>query len=164
MYKLLAKRLLPSAGHAGIQYIASARFAGEGQTPRRYNPDVVARKNRGWILLLAAGVSLLFIVNLCDALFQCGCRSWWNGGARYCNIHQPDTPYCPWCSFGWWGFVVPIGTIFLAQTGIAFAPGKLSWRNRLLLSLLSFPVVGALVGLVFAWVTRYPVFLFLWLS
>ena len=104
--------------------------------------------------------SFVFLIHLCDLLFQCGCRSWWQGAERYCNIHQAGEPHCPWCSYGWWGFIVPFATIVLAQAGMFYALPRLSRSTRLILSLLCFPVVGALVGLVFALISNYPVFLF----
>ncbi len=111
------------------------------------------RKLLAWEI--AAGITL----NLCHMLFQCGCRSLWNGADRYCNIHTAGVAHCPWCSYGWWGFIITVSTILLAQTGILFLPSKLSLRNRWILSLAAFPVVGAIVGFLFAVFSGYPVFL-----
>ncbi|MBI4465458.1 MAG: hypothetical protein HY647_12195 [Acidobacteria bacterium] len=125
-----------------------------------YNPGVgVLRKTLPCLLVIA--FSLVFLLNLCDLLFRCGCLSWWQGADRYCNIHQAGVSHCPWCSYGWWGFIVPFGLIAMAQAGVLYAIPRLSWRARLVLSLLCFPVVGAFVGLVFALIADYPSFLFL---
>ena len=114
--------------------------------------------------LLMAGFSLLFFLNLCDLLFQCGCRSWWDGADRFCNIHMAEAVHCPWCSFGWWGSILPRAAIVFVQAGLAFAPSRLSWHSRLILGLVCFPVVGAILGLLFAVISDYPVFLFFRLS
>ncbi len=119
---------------------------------------------KGLVWGLAAGFTLLFFINLCDLLFQCGCRSWWNGAARFCNIHTPGVAHCPWCSYGWWGFILPSATILLAQAGILYAPSKLSLRNRLIFSVVAFPVAGAMVGFLFAVISGYPTFLWMRLS
>ena len=124
-----------------------------------YNRDVgFLRKALPCLLVVA--FSFVFLLHLCNLLFQCGCRSWWLGAERYCNIHQAGIPHCPWCSYGWWGFIVPFTTIVLAQAGVFYLLPRLSWRTRLILSLLCLPVVGGLVGLVFAMISDYPVFLY----
>ena len=41
----------------------------------------------------------------CNLIFQCGCTWPWAGGSKYCNIHNPNGPHCPW--------YVHIYTIFL---------------------------------------------------
>ncbi len=120
------------------------------------------RKRLAWEI--SAGITLLFFLNLCHMLFQCGCRSLWNGADLFCNVHTAGVAHCPWCSYGWWGFIIIVATILLAQTGILYLPSKLSLRNRWLLSLAAFPVAGAMVGFLFAVFSGYPVFLWLRLS
>jgi hypothetical protein len=55
---------------------------------------------RGWwaalgVAALAAGATYLPI---CDALFDCGCRWFFLGGAAHCNIHHAGPPHCPVCA------------------------------------------------------------------
>jgi hypothetical protein len=128
-----------------------------------YNAVVSARK-RALVFLPVAGLSLLGLINLCNMLFRCGCQSWWGGADRLCNIHVAEAAHCPWCSYGWWGFLVPLAAVWLAQAGVVFVPSRLSWAGRLLLGLVCFPAVGAMAGLLFALFSRYPVFLLFHLS
>ena len=116
------------------------------------------------MFLPLAGFALLFRINLCSLLFQCGCGFLWGEAGRFCNVHMPGMAHCPWCSYGWWGHNLPTATILLAQAGLIFAPSNISWRNRLILSLIAFPVAGAIVGFLFAVFSGYPVFLGIRLS
>ena len=96
-----------------------------------------------WILfVVVAGLSLVFLVDLCDLIYDCGCRSLWHGAARPCNIHRPRTPDCPWCSTGTWGLVVPAGAIVAGQALVLLAPGRARTSHRVLLAVALFPVVG----------------------
>ena len=61
---------------------------------------------RGWSAasflfgLLLINVWDYFIHNpFCGWAFQCGCTiAWtWAKGWAKCNVHNPDTPNCPWC-------------------------------------------------------------------
>ena len=126
----------------------------------RYNGSVPLYK-KAVTFLLPAGVSLLFLTNLCNLLFQCGCRSWWLGAAVVCNIQTPGASHCPWCSYGQSGFLVPLVGIWVIQVAISFVPGRFSWANRMVFSLAAFPVIGGLIGFVFAVYSDYPTFLFL---
>lgn len=108
------------------------------------------------VLAIAAAVSGLFFLDLCDWVFQCGCQAPWAGAAQACNIHQPSGPHCPWCAAGWLvGGVLPFSAILATQTTIAFAPLALPWMARLALCLLAFPVVGLVVGQALALATGY---------
>lgn len=126
----------------------------------RYNGSVPLYK-KAVAFLLPAGVSLLFLINLCALLFQCGCLSQWSGAGRLCNIHTPNVPHCPWCISGGSGYYVALAAIWLVQAGISFAPVKFSWTRRMAFSLAAFPVIGGIIGFVFAVFSGYPKFLFL---
>ena len=119
---------------------------------------MLAYRNR-LALEISAGLTLLFFLNLCHLLFQCGCRSLWNGAAIFCNIHSPGVPHCPWCSYGWRGFLLTVAIILAVQAGILYAPSKISQKTRWLLSLVAFPVAGTIIGFLFAVFSGYPVFL-----
>lgn len=110
---------------------------------------------RALIVLAGMTLAVLFLINLCDLIFQCGCRSTWNGAAANCNIHDPSTHDCPWCVTGRLGYYLPLATIFLFQVTVAFWPGELRPLRRLLLTLVMFPAAGALVGVGFGLATGY---------
>lgn len=110
---------------------------------------------RAVLFVAVAAISLVFFIDLCDLVYDCGCRSLWNGMAQACNVHDPQTPDCPWCAMGIWGLVVPAGSILLAQALALFLPGRLRTAWRLLLAAVLFPGVGGLVGLLFGLATGY---------
>ena len=114
---------------------------------------------KGLVLLFVVGISAAFFTPFCHALFDCGCQVLWEGAGRFCNVHNLEGPHCPFCSTGWWGAKLPRASVWLAQAGVVLAPWNLSWKNRLVLGLLAFVVVGAAVGFIFALLTGYPVFL-----
>lgn len=104
--------------------------------------------------VIGAAISLLFFINFCDLVYQCGCRSFWNGAAEACNIHLADSRHCPWCSYGSWGLYLPASTILLGQAVLSFWPegarrGIRQRLLRLLVVLLAFPVLGGLTALAF---------------
>lgn len=47
--------------------------------------------------LALVGAALLFLP-LCNLIFDCGCTWPFLGGARHCNVHQPQPPHCPLCA------------------------------------------------------------------
>ena len=103
----------------------------------------------------AVAVSGLLFINFCNLVYQCGCRSWWNGAAVSCNIHQAGVPHCPWCiNGGMWGYTA-FGVIVAAQAWLAFRRPGLGLPVRLGLAALAFPVVGGVVALVVGWWTGY---------
>ncbi len=108
-------------------------------------------------LILGAGVTVVSVgfLDLCDLIYDCGCRASWAGAADACNIHDPQPPHCPWCATGWVGAWVPYLTIVVAQAAAALWPGRLGLGYRALLVGLAFPVLGGLNGLIFGWVMGY---------
>lgn len=96
--------------------------------------------------LVAVGVTAVLFVNWCDVVFQCGCRSLWNGIAADCNIHAATGPHCPWCEHPLAGGGVAFGAVVIAQwAAIHRVTG--SYGGRLALALLAFPVVSGLIAL-----------------
>ena len=47
---------------------------------------------------IAFAVMAVLFTDWCAVVFECGCRSIWNGGAEFCNIHAAAPPHCPWCA------------------------------------------------------------------
>lgn len=95
---------------------------------------------------LTGGLSGLFLLDLCNWLFACGCRNWYAGAVTHCNIHLAHGPHCPWCSIGALGFWSLFAAMILAQALILWLPSRLTLPLRLLAALASFPLLG--------WVTR----------
>jgi hypothetical protein len=105
---------------------------------------------RGWLLFTgSAAVSWGLILNLCHAVFACGCRSWWNGAAAHCNIHIAGVKHCPWCSYGETAFLGAMAVILAPQLALSFWPAGWGWGRRVLAVLASFPVAGAAVAAAF---------------
>ena len=107
------------------------------------------------IFLAAAGVTSALFINGCDLLFDCGCRSWWNGAADSCNVHNPRPPHCPFCLADGIGGYASYAVIVCIQGLVTFWPSRLALGMRAAFALLAFPLVGGLCGLVLGWVTRY---------
>jgi len=74
---------------------------------------------RSWwaALALSAIVTWVTALPLCDALFDCGCRWFFLGGAQHCDIHQPGPPDCPVCTNLLVGTVYGLG-LFGAWTAL----------------------------------------------
>ena len=78
---------------------------------------------RSWWTALAAAALVAWATSLplCDAIFDCGCRWFFEGGIAHCNIHHPGPPDCPVCTkplvgaayslglFGVWTAVIRLG-------------------------------------------------------
>jgi hypothetical protein len=63
--------------------------------------------------------------------------------------------HCPWCIYNGQGFRVAFALILAAQAAISFLPGKLAWPPRFLIALAVFPAIGAVVAVVYGWVSGY---------
>jgi hypothetical protein len=48
--------------------------------------------------LLAAAITVVAYMPICNLAFRCGCTWPWAGGVAHCNIHNPRPPHCPVCS------------------------------------------------------------------
>jgi hypothetical protein len=107
------------------------------------------------IFLVSAALTCAFFINLCDAVFRCGCRSWWAGAAQHCNIHTPGARHCPWCSFGTGGAAVIVGVILGCQLALSLRPRRWPAAVRLTLAVFAFPVVGTALALLSGWLTGY---------
>lgn len=107
----------------------------------------------GLLLVLEAAT----VTAYCGLLFGCGCTLL--DGMGYCNVHNLQGPWCPWCSQGKLGFYVP----FAVMTGgaVAGAWWGLKLRSSLWAGLLT-GVAGYLsAGAIAAWVSaqlhEYPI-------
>ena len=94
-------------------------------------------------------VTCAFFINVCNWLFQCGCRSLWAGADAACNIHTAGR-HCPVCSHGAAGYAAMMAVVCAPQL---FASIWSAWSMpaRTILCLAIFPVVfvgaGLLLGL-----------------
>lgn len=105
------------------------------------------RHRTGALLFLAgAAVTSAFFLNLCDWIFECGCRSLWAGAADHCNIHTPGARHCPWCAIPTAGQGAVYLAVLAPQAWWSFF-SRWGWIWRLGLTLASFPAVGWALGL-----------------
>lgn len=104
--------------------------------------------------LAVAGTGLVYL-DLCDLIFDCGCRALWAGGASACNIQMAGHPDCPWCSYGFWGGALPFLAIVGVQAIATLRPGRTSAVRRLSMAFLALVVVGGLSGVAFGLVSGY---------
>jgi hypothetical protein len=106
-------------------------------------------------LLVAAGLSGVFLIDLCNVVYACGCRSLWAGAASACNVAAADPPHCPWCVAGWWGLGLPLAAIAGVQTAVLLWPGRASLLARVLLAAAAFPAVGTFVAVAWGMIVGY---------
>jgi sugar/nucleoside kinase (ribokinase family) len=108
--------------------------------------------SRWLIFLCSAMLSAAFIINLCNLVYQCGCRSWWAGAETHCNIHQHAVPHCPFCVN-----TTGAGIVFTCILAAQFLASR--WRGSVWaassLAIVAFPVVGATGMLVLGLLAGY---------
>jgi hypothetical protein len=108
---------------------------------------LVPRLRNRWLLAVAgAAVTSLLFLDFCNLMYACGCRSWWAGADAMCNIHDPATRHCPWCSIGLSGALAVWVAIVGAQSLFAVCTGG-GWVLRSLLTFGTFPVVGGAIAI-----------------
>jgi hypothetical protein len=101
------------------------------------------------VFAAAAAVASVFFINLCAAIFGCGCASLWSGADTHCNIHPASSRHCPWCMHGRMASAIPWALIVAAQAAIAFWPRPMHAGLRLASAVAAFPVLGALMALAY---------------
>ncbi len=116
---------------------------------------MTAMKNTA-VLAGAWIVSLLFVHNLCNLIFRCGCAAPWAGADRRCNVHHLLPPHCPWCSHGLAGFLWVPAVILVAEAVAIFGLRKRGLIIQVLGAGASYFVIGAAAGLVSALLDGYP--------
>jgi hypothetical protein len=112
-----------------------------------YNPAVLQR-------FVPFGLSFtltcLLFINVCDWIFDCGCRSLWAGADAMCNVHLAGVRHCPICSWGIPGYAVVMAAVTVPQLAASL------WLpfdkvTRSVICLLLFPIgmitVGGLLGI-----------------
>lgn len=73
------------------------------------------RARERWALLCVAALTALTFLQFCNAIFDCGCRAWWAGGAAHCDVQVPGAPDCPICAGGDVRFFGLVAVIVLAE-------------------------------------------------
>ncbi|HEY3131685.1 MAG TPA: hypothetical protein VGL91_19680 [Acidobacteriota bacterium] len=108
---------------------------------------------------IIAAVAIATVTWLCGQMFHCGCA--FTEGMRYCNVHRPMGPRCPWCSSSFWVFNLAFGAVLAATAATIFAALK-SMRPSLWVGLpvglASYILWVNLMGLFFALLFQYPIF------
>jgi hypothetical protein len=95
---------------------------------------------------ISFAVTCLFFINVCDLIFDCGCRSLWAGADAMCNVHLADSRHCPICSHGIVGYTVVMVAVTAPQLAVsAWLPAAVS--TRVIACLALFPAGMAVVGL-----------------
>jgi hypothetical protein len=118
-----------------------------GRGGRSYNRPV---QDRILPFAVSFAVTCVFFINVCDWIFDCGCRSLWAGADAMCNVHLANVHRCPICSRGIAGYAA----VMIAVTAPQLAASvwlPLDTVTRIVLCLLLFPIgmiaVGGLLGL-----------------
>jgi hypothetical protein len=70
------------------------------------------------VLAVAAGLTALTALPLCNAVFDCGCTWAFAGADAHCNVHRPGPPDCPVCAHWAWGAPF-FGALFAAWAAAA---------------------------------------------
>jgi hypothetical protein len=108
--------------------------------------------------LVPFGVSFpvtgLFFINICNAIFGCGCRSLWAGADAMCNVHLSSGPHCPFCSRGVAGYAAIMTLVTAPQLAVSLW-SRWSTTARIVVCLLLFPTAMLAVGLAAGAYDRY---------
>jgi hypothetical protein len=93
-------------------------------------------------------------INLCAAIFRCGCRALWAGADAACNIHAPRGPHCPWCAHSIAGYTVVMVLLCAPQLAVSLWP-RWGLLTRTLIALALLPAMALVVALGFGWHDGY---------
>jgi hypothetical protein len=99
--------------------------------------------------------SAAFSINFCATLFQCGCDFFWTTSDAHCNIHHRTGPHCPWCAHGGAGFLISMLPVFVTQGWIVLRRKDWPLAWRIVLALISFPLLAGAIGLIVGWLQGY---------
>lgn len=114
-----------------------------------------SRRSLAAIFLAAAVVTSVFFIDACNLIYDCGCRPLWAGAASHCNIHQPGSRHCPWCSVGTAGAAAIYFAVLGVQAAAVFLPSRVGTAARAAGALAAFPVAAALLGIAIGLLTGY---------
>lgn len=114
-----------------------------------------ARWGSALVAFVAVAITAVFFIDLCDAVYDCGCTHLWAGAADRCNVHHPTGRHCPWCTLPATVMAPVFFAIVLPQIALAFYPRRWLWWQRLVATVLWFPAFGALEAFVVGFITGY---------
>jgi hypothetical protein len=103
-------------------------------------------KHRLLPFAVSFAVTCVFFIDICDWIFDCGCRSLWAGADAMCNVHIAGSRHCPFCSRGVPGYAAIMAVVTLPQFAVAVWSGW-STMARLVACVLLVPVSMIVVGL-----------------
>ena len=109
-----------------------------------YNPSV---QRRLVPFAISFTTTCLFFINVCDWIFDCGCRSLWAGADAMCNVHIANSRHCPICSHGMAGYTVVMAAVSLPQFAASFWLSR-GTPTRIVVCLLLFPAGMVAAGVV----------------
>ena len=98
------------------------------------------------VFAAAVAVSAVFFVDVCGLVYQCGCRPLWAGAAAHCNIHDPVSRHCPWCSFGAAGGAAVYAAVAGAQGLAVYLPRDIGLLARFGYAIAAFLAAAGLLG------------------
>lgn len=112
----------------------------------------------------------IFLLPMCGLIFQCGCSYLWSGRELHCNIHDPETPNCPWCISPFHNqalstlvqmipFVVILSCIITA-THISRKKLGRSYVKQLSAGIIAGLIAMLAVAWIYAKIYHYPFFIF----
>src|SRR5579864_8863158 len=78
-----------------------------------------SRLNTVLPLTVSLTATSVFFINLCAAIFRCGCRALWAGADAACNIHAPSGHHCPWCAHGTAGYTAVMVLLCAPQLAVS---------------------------------------------
>ena len=89
-----------------------------------------------WLVFIGLAITTAtFWLQICDLVYDCGCRGFWAGAAEHCNIHsQPaSSPHrCPWCVSPLAGGASFIGTMgWMSISLLVRWPARFASASRL---------------------------------
>ena len=100
---------------------------------------------RALLFIAASAISWVFLIQVCDVIYRCGCEPLWAGAADHCNMNRPGARHCPWCTVPY-AYDATLALIFAAQAILALGPWNWGMLRRSILTLAAFPLVSALSG------------------
>ena len=84
------------------------------------------------VLVVSCVTMWILLLPYCDVLFLCGCTWHWQGGVDSCNINDPDSPSCPWCTLPTWGVrvtqLIMILSMIIGYYSVYFLSRQ--WRKK----------------------------------
>jgi hypothetical protein len=104
-------------------------------------------KDRLLPFAISFAVTCLFFIDVCDWIFDCGCRSLWAGADAMCNVHVAGSRHCPFCSRGVAGYAAIMTAVTIPQFALSFW-SRSPRTTRIVLCLLLFPAAMLAVGVV----------------